>query len=172
MYRSHVRYARICFDSGGKKSLDAPCNLSPMGSECSLPFTGRHPDSSSRHGSFKEHQSPHSSSSPVGCCPWRYKEDHRPTRSPEALPEAQFWFVARWRGSRHLSTLPRDTFIRGLPLCQRRSSTWRSRVACDVGSRSSRHFFPPTLATCPAPRLMAVWAVGHSRGHTVTAQAS
>jgi hypothetical protein len=169
MYRSHVRYARICFDSRRKKSL------SPMGSECSLPFTGRHPDSSSRHGRFKEHQSPHPSSSPVGCCPWRYKEDHRPTCSPEALPEAQFWFVARIAAS--YSTLPRDAFIRGLHLCQRRSGTWRSRVTCNAGSRTKASrgtgfespFFLPTVATCLAPRLMAV---GHSRGHSVPARAS
>jgi hypothetical protein len=62
MYRSHVRYARICFGGCPKKSLiwTLLVNLPPMGSECSssLLFTGRHPDSSSRHGSFREHQSP------------------------------------------------------------------------------------------------------------------
>jgi hypothetical protein len=77
-----------------KKSLDASCNLSPLGSECSLPFTGRHPDSSSRHGRFKEHQSPRPSSSP-GCCPWRL---HRPTRFPKPFRKPSFGL---WRGLRH-----------------------------------------------------------------------
>lgn len=33
-----------------------------------------------------------------------------------------------------------------------------------VGSRSSRLFFPPTVATCPAPRLMAVWPSAIAEG--------
>jgi hypothetical protein len=94
MSRSHVRYARICFDSHLKIFWTPLVIYHPWVLNLLFSFTG-HPDSSSRQGSFKEHQSPHPSSSPVGCRPWRYKEDHRPTCSPEALPEAQFWFVAR-----------------------------------------------------------------------------
>ena len=170
-------------DTHGSVSTVVAKNLwtllaSCLGSECSLPFTGRHPDSSSRHGSFKEHQSPRPSSSPVGCCPCSgvLKEKtigphvlRKPCRKPS---------FGLWRGLRH-PTLPRHTFIRGLPLCQRRSSTWRSRVTCNVGSCTiasrgtgfESPFLPPTTVTerCPAPRLMAV--AGHSRGHSVPAQA-
>jgi hypothetical protein len=108
MYRSHVRYARICFDSRRKTSLDASCNLSPVGSECSLPFTGRHPDSSSRHGRFKEHQSHHPSSSPVGCCPWRYQRP-RPIRSPKPCRKPSFGL---WRGlPAPIYSVPGFTFV-------------------------------------------------------------
>ena len=44
---------------------------------------------------YQETEVSSSSSSPVGCCPWSHEEDHRPTCSPETLPKAQFWFVAR-----------------------------------------------------------------------------
>lgn len=124
-------------------------------------FPGCHPDSSMRHGSFREHQSPRPSSSsvqsnPVVRCPWRYKEDDRLTWCPEALPEAQFWFVARIAAS---YPTPRY-FYWGLPLCQWRSSTWRSKVTVTLDlardskswhGRQSRFFFSAHVATCPAP---------------------
>jgi len=161
MYRSHVRYARIYLDSRRKKTLDASCNLSPMGSKCSLPFTGRHPDSSSRHGRFKEHQSPHPSSSPVGCYPWRLTEKTIGPHVPrKPCPKPSFGL---WRGLRHPPCPEILLLFRGLPLCQRRSSARISRVTCNIGSRTiasrgtgfESPFFPLTVATCPAPRLMA-----------------
>lgn len=50
-----------------------------------------------KQGRFNEHQSTHPLSTPVGCCPGRYKEGHRLTCSPGALPEDLFRFVARTR---------------------------------------------------------------------------
>jgi hypothetical protein len=66
--------------------------------------------------------------------------------------------------------LPRHTFIRGLPLCQRRSSIWDvgSRTIASLGMGFESPFLSPTVAPCPAPRLMVV---GHSRGHIVPAEA-
>jgi hypothetical protein len=155
MYRGHVRYARIRFDSRlKKKSLDAPCNLSPMGSESSLLFY--------RSSGFVietgKYQGASISSSPVGCSPWRYKEDR----------QSAHMFSGSLAGTPVLvcgadcGYLPRDTFIRGLPLCQRRPSTWRSKVTVTLGSRTvasrGTGFESPIFSAhcCDVPRAAPV----------------
>jgi hypothetical protein len=61
-----VRYARICFDSRRKKSLTLLEICQSWLLNVLFPSPVVIPDSLSSQGSFKEHHSPHPSSSPVG----------------------------------------------------------------------------------------------------------
>ena len=131
MYRtSHVRYARIRFDSRRKKSLDGFLQFVTLGFWM---FSSLHRSSSKFVIETRRFQGA-SISPPV-------------VQSGRVLPLAlqrrpsAHTFSGSLAGSPVLvcgaecGALPRDAFIRGLPLCQRRSSRWRSTITCTVGSR-------------------------------------